>query len=58
VSPACTAPRRAQLLAPIVPLLAAFAVWLPLRRNYFSGDDFFHFYDFVTRPLSSLLGQV
>jgi hypothetical protein len=58
VSLARTAPRRAQLLAPIVPLLATFAVWLPLRRNYFSGDDFFHFYDFVTRPLSSLLGQV
>jgi len=58
VSLARTAPRRAQLLAPIVPLLATFAVWLPLRRNYFSGDDFFHLYDFVTRPLSSLLGQV
>jgi hypothetical protein len=58
VSLARTAPRRAQLLAPIVPLLATFAVWLPLRHNYFSGDDFFHLYDFVTRPLSSLLGQV
>lgn len=58
VSLARTAPRRAQLLALIVPLLATFAVWLPLRGNYFNGDDFVHFYDFVTRPLSSLLGQV
>jgi hypothetical protein len=58
VSLARTAPRRAQLLAPIVPLLATFAVWLPLRRNYFSGDDFFHLYDLATRPLLSLLGQV
>ncbi len=53
-----TAPPRAQGLAPIVPLLATFAVWAPLRRGYFSGDDFFHLYDLTTRPLSSLLGQV
>ena len=58
MSLARTAPRRPQLLAPIVPLLATFAVWLPLRRNYFSGDDFFHLHDLVTRPLSNLLGQV
>ena len=53
-----TAPLRAQDLAPIVPLLATFAVWGPLAGNYFNGDDFVHLYDVVTRPLSSLLGQV
>jgi len=53
-----SAPPWAQGLAPLVPLLATFAVWAPLRNGYFSGDDFFHLYDLATRPLSDLLGQV
>jgi hypothetical protein len=49
--------RGAEWLAPIVPLAAALSVWAPLRDNYFTGDDFPHLYDIVTRNVPTLLGQ-
>jgi hypothetical protein len=50
---------RARLpgLAPIVPVLCAFAVWHPLRHNYFVSDDFSHLLDIVTQPFPRLLSQ-
>src|SRR5262249_22772329 len=44
-------PARSALLASLLPLLAAAAVWAPIRHNYFWNDDFVHLYDIATRTL-------
>ena len=45
-------------LLPILPLLAAAAVWAPIRDNYFWNDDFVHLYDIATRTLWSFSSEL
>ena len=49
---------RSTVLAPLLPLVAALAVWTPLRHNFFWSDDFVHLYDIATRSLWSFSSEL
>src|SRR5262249_58588778 len=49
---------RSTVLAPLLPLVAALAVWAPLRHNFFWNDDFVHLYDIATRSLWSFSSEL
>jgi hypothetical protein len=49
---------RSTVLAPLLPLVAALAVWAPLRHNFFWNDDFVHLYDIATRSLWSYSSEL
>lgn len=50
--------RRLAHVAPALPVLSALAVWHPLYRNNFHGDDFIHFYEILTKSLPRLLSRL